>query len=75
MSRKIAKLLSAMLLALAIAVTQIPVSDAQASVVVSSDFQTDGTQLLRYTGTAQTVAVPDGIKAVSYTHLDVYKRQ
>ena len=38
MSRKIAKLLSAMLLALAIAVTQIPVSDAQASVVGSSDF-------------------------------------
>ena len=46
MSRKIAKLLSTMLLALAIAVTQIPVSDAQASVVVSSDFQTDGTKLL-----------------------------
>ena len=64
MSRKIAKLLSAMLLALAIAVTQIPVSDAQASVVVSSDFQTDGTKLLKYTGTAQTVSVPDGIKEI-----------
>lgn len=64
MSRKIAKLLSAMLLALAIAVTQIPVSDAQASVVASSDFQTDGTKLLRYTGTAQTVSVPDGIKEI-----------
>ena len=58
------KRMLSMLLALAIAVTQIPVSDAQASVVVSSDFQTDGTKLLKYTGTAQTVSVPDGIKEI-----------
>ena len=63
MSRKIAKLLSALLLALAVAVTQIPVSDVEA-VEAASDFQIDGTKLLKYTGTAEIVSIPDGIEEI-----------
>lgn len=63
MSRKIAKLLSALLLALAVAVTQIPVSDVEA-VAPTSDFQMDGSKLLRYTGTAEVVSIPDGVKEI-----------
>ncbi len=63
MSRKIAKLLSVLLLATAIAVTQIPVSDVEAA-MTASDFQMDGMKLLRYTGTAEVVSIPDGIKEI-----------
>ena len=63
MSRKIAKLLSALLLATAVAVTQIPVSDVEA-VATSSDFQMDGTKLLRYAGTAEVVSIPAGVKEI-----------
>ena len=63
MSRKIAKLLSALLLALAVAVTQIPVSDVEA-VAPTSDFQMDGSKLLRYSGTAEVVSIPDGVKEI-----------
>lgn len=65
MSRKVAKSLSALLLALAIAVTQLPAGSAEASAVLSSEYETDGTTLLRYTGTAETVSVPDGIKEIA----------
>lgn len=63
MSRRIAKALSALLLVLAIAVTQIPVTDVEAQ-AIPSDFQTEGDKLLRYTGTAEVVSVPDGIKKI-----------
>jgi hypothetical protein len=59
MSRKIAKLLSALLLASALAVTQIPVSDVEAT--SASDFQMEGSKLLKYAGTAEVVSVPDGV--------------
>lgn len=63
MSRKIAKLLSALLLAVAVAVTQIPVSDVEA-VASTSDFQMEGSKLLRYSGTAEVVSIPDGVKEI-----------
>ena len=63
MGRKIAKLLSVLLLATAVAVTQIPVSDVEAA-MTASDFQMDGMKLLRYTGTAEVVSIPDGIKEI-----------
>lgn len=63
MSRKIAKVLSALLLAIAVAVTQIPVSDVDAA-LAASDFQMDGMKLLKYTGTAEVVSIPDGVKEI-----------
>lgn len=63
MNRKVAKTLSVLLLLTAIVVSQVPVSDVEAS-VASSDFEVDGKKLLRYTGTAESVSVPDGIKII-----------
>ena len=50
MNRKIAKTLSILLALTALAVTQVPVSDAEAS-AVASDFEMEGNKLLKYTGT------------------------
>ncbi len=63
MSKKIAKLLSVLLLAAAIAVTQIPVSDVEAA-QTASDFQMDGMKLLKYAGTAEVVSIPAGVKEI-----------
>lgn len=63
MNRKITKSLSALLFAAALAVTQIPVSDAEAS-ETASDFQMEGNKLLKYAGTAEVVSVPDGVKEI-----------
>jgi len=63
MNKKIAKTLSALLLLTAIAVTQVPVSDVEA-VAPASDFQMEGTKLLKYTGTAEVVSIPDDIKTI-----------
>ncbi|MGN0377238.1 MAG: leucine-rich repeat domain-containing protein [Suilimivivens sp.] len=63
MNRKIAKILSALLFAAALAVTQIPVSDVEA-IEPASDFQMEGSKLLKYTGTAEVVSVPDTVKEI-----------
>lgn len=63
MNRKITKSLSVLLLLTAIVVTQVPVEDVQAS-ALSSEFQMEGTKLLKYTGTAEVVSVPDGVKVI-----------
>ena len=63
MNRKITKTLGVLLLLTAIAVTQVPVSDVEAS-TTASDFEMDGNKLLRYTGTAEVVSIPDGIKSI-----------
>lgn len=63
MSKMIAKSLSALLLILAIAATQIPVSDVEAQ-TAEADFQIEGTTLLKYGGTAEVVSVPDEIKVI-----------
>ncbi len=63
MNKKIAKSIGVLLLLTAVAVTQVPAGDVQAS-VLSSDFQMEGTKLLKYTGTAEVVSVPDGVKIV-----------
>lgn len=64
MGKKIQKIMGTLLLVLAIAVTQIPVSDAWATTAQASDFQLEGTTLVKYTGTATTVSVPDAIKSI-----------
>ena len=63
MSKKMAKFLSVLLLALAVAVTQVPVSDAEA-VAPASDFQVEGNKLLKYAGSAEAVTIPEGIKEI-----------
>ena len=63
MNRKIAKILSVLLLLTAIAVTQVPVSDVEA-VAPASDFQMEGSKLLKYTGTAEAVSIPADIKSI-----------
>ncbi len=63
MNRKIAKLLGVLLLFTAVAVTQVPVSDVEA-VAIASDFEMDGSKLMRYTGTADAVSVPAGVKEI-----------
>ncbi len=65
MDRKVVKILSALLFAAALAVTQIPVSDVEAETIEpASDFQVEGSKLLKYTGTAEVVSVPDDIKEI-----------
>ena len=58
---------SILLLALAIAVVQIPAAPVAADTSKSSvsDFQMNGTTLVRYTGTAQTVSVPASVKVIA----------
>lgn len=59
----------ALLLALALAVTQIPaeqvVADTKPTMSQDTDFQMDGTILVKYTGTAQTVSVPASVTAIA----------
>lgn len=64
MNKKIAKSLSVLLLLTAIAVAQVPVSDVEASSTTASDFEMDGNKLLRYTGTAEVVSIPAGVKSI-----------
>lgn len=63
MSKKIAKSLGVLLLLLAVAVTQVPVSDVEA-VAIASDFEMDGSKLMKYSGTADVVSIPDGVKEI-----------
>lgn len=59
----------ALLLALAVAVTQIPaeqvVADTKPTQSQDTDFQMNGTTLVKYTGTAQTVSVPASVTAIA----------
>lgn len=65
MGKKIRKAIGALFVAVAIAVTQIPVSDVEAeSTASASDFQIDGTTLVKYNGTAQDVSVSDDVKKI-----------
>lgn len=63
MNRKIAKTLSVLLLLTAIVVAQVPVSDVEA-VASASDFQMDGTKLVKYAGTDEDVSIPDAVKEI-----------
>lgn len=59
----------AFLLALAVAVTQIPAEQVEANTKptesLDSDFQMNGTILVKYTGTAQTVSVPASVTSIA----------
>ena len=58
MGKTIRNLIGVLLIATAIAVTQIPVSDVEAVPASSaSDFQMNGTTLVKYNGTAEDVSI------------------
>ena len=59
MYRKIRKTLGVLLIVSAIILTQIPYPKAKA---YQADFKMDGTTLVRYTGTAETVSVPASVE-------------
>ena len=63
MNKKISKTIGVLLLLTAVAVTQVPVSDAEAA-GTASDFQMEGNKLLRYSGTAEVVSVPDDVQII-----------
>ena len=65
MGKKLRKLIGTLFLVTAIAVTQIPVSDVEAEdSSAASDFQMDGTTLVKYNGTAQDVSLSNQVKRI-----------
>ncbi|MBE5869766.1 MAG: leucine-rich repeat domain-containing protein [Lachnospiraceae bacterium] len=61
MKKKIRKAIGALLLAVAVAITQIPATNVEAA----SDFQMDENTLMKYTGTTAVVSVPAGTKVIA----------
>lgn len=78
MGKKVRNLIGILLLATAIAVTQVPVSDVEAVETSSaSDFQMDGTTLVKYNGTAEDVSISnyvEKIEADAFADNDSIKR-
>lgn len=65
MVKRLRKLIGTLLLVTAIAVTQIPVSDVEAEdSSAASDFQMDGTTLVKYKGTAEDVSLSNQVKKI-----------
>lgn len=65
MGKKLRKLIGTLFLVTAIAVTQIPVSDVEAEdSSAASDFQMDGTTLVKYNGTAEDVSLSNQVKRI-----------
>ncbi len=65
MGKKIRRAIGALLMAIGIAVTQIPVADVEAVETASaSDFQMNGTTLVKYTGTAENVSISNSVEKI-----------
>ena len=64
MKKFVMKAFGAIFLALALVLTQVPVSDVFANTNASESFEMDGTTLVKYTGTAKTVSVSDTVKVI-----------
>lgn len=65
MGKKLRNLIGTLLLVTAIVVTQIPVSDVEAVDTSSaSDFQMDGTTLVKYNGTAEDVSISNYVEKI-----------
>lgn len=58
MKKAIRNAVSALLLAIALLVTQIPTTEVQADTSVASDFQINESTLVKYIGTAKAVSIP-----------------
>lgn len=63
MKRTLRYLFGVVLLSMAIAATRIPVGVSEAA-QENSDFKLDGTTLIKYTGTAYAVSVPDEVETI-----------
>lgn len=65
MGKSLRKLIGTLLLVTAVVVTQIPVSDVEAEdSSAASDFQMDGTTLVKYNGTAEDVSLSNQVKRI-----------
>lgn len=65
MGKRIRNLLGTLLLITAVAVTQIPATDVEAdNTAPASDFEMDGTTLVKYNGTAQDVSISDYVEKI-----------
>lgn len=65
MGKRLRRLIGTLFLVMAIAVTQIPVSDVEAEESsAASDFQMDGTTLVKYNGTAEDVFLSNQVKKI-----------
>ena len=64
MKKTIFKLIGILFLVTALVCTQIPVLGTNASSVANNGFMMDGTKLVKYTGTANAVSVPNGVKTI-----------
>lgn len=73
MGKKIRRAMGAMLMAVAIAVTQLPVSDVEAEGTAAdtaaetasvSDFQVNGTTLVKYNGTSENVSISNYVEKI-----------
>ena len=64
MKKFVMKTFGAIFLALALVLTQVPVTDVFANTDASDVFEMDGTTLVRYIGTAKTVSVSDTVKVI-----------
>lgn len=63
--RRFQILLGSLLVILSLIISQIPTVAESKDVAKSSDFEMDGTTLVKYTGTAKTVSVPDSVKDIA----------
>ena len=63
MKKRVKQVLGALFLAVAIAITQVPASFVEA-ISSNADFEKDEDKLVSYTGTAEAVSVPAGIKTI-----------
>ena len=63
MKKKILRTIGALLLVTALAISLIPVSDVEAA-SSTSDFQMDGTKLVKYVGTAEVVSIPAEVRSI-----------
>lgn len=64
MKKFVMKAFGAIFLALALVLTQVPVTDVFANTDGSDVFEMNGTTLVKYTGTAKTVSVSDTVKVI-----------
>ena len=64
MKKSILKLLGTVFLVIAVVLTQIPASGVNAVSPSNNGFMMDGDKLVKYTGTATSVSVPNGVKTI-----------
>lgn len=64
MKKAIKNSLSVLLLAIAIVLTQIPTTEVEADAYSASDFQMNGSTLVKYVGTSQNVSIPASVTKI-----------